>query len=309
MRRIFEDREGEGILGETRTKILEHAMTLFGEQGFKKTSMQQIADACEISKGAIYLHFRSKTELVQSILEHRNDLLIAEMRAVTLRADLNPRQKLYEHFLHQLRDFKDSQSFTEMSLAEAGFTIDEHLMAIAEKIRHDLQQIQEECLGEVFGDPIKPFIVDLSVIITGVLNECYAVILMQGVPLEMEQVADFLLNLTDFAAQGMISQNKEPLFRPAMFKSRKQLEQQLHQSTMDKVRQVLDRMTELLEKQEGDEEQKGEAVATLELIRGEIDGEEPNKLLIQGLLANLREHRELLAARREIAAILNIKLV
>jgi AcrR family transcriptional regulator len=48
----------------TRALILEHALRLFQEQGFEKTTMRGIAEACDLSLGAAYYHFPSKEALV-----------------------------------------------------------------------------------------------------------------------------------------------------------------------------------------------------------------------------------------------------
>ncbi len=43
---------------------MEKALELFSEQGFEATSVQQITERCGISKGAFYLSFKTKDELV-----------------------------------------------------------------------------------------------------------------------------------------------------------------------------------------------------------------------------------------------------
>jgi len=58
-----------------RNDILEAAKTVFFERGFNGTTMDQIAEAAELSKGSLYLHFPSKEELYVSILVEGLDLL------------------------------------------------------------------------------------------------------------------------------------------------------------------------------------------------------------------------------------------
>ena len=50
--------------------IIENAIQLFAEQGFEATSIQQITDKCGISKGAFYLSFKSKDELIFSLIDY-----------------------------------------------------------------------------------------------------------------------------------------------------------------------------------------------------------------------------------------------
>src|SRR6516164_3740211 len=53
----------------TRQRLLAEAQRLFRERGYAATSLEQIADAAEVTKGAIYGHFASKEDLMLSALE------------------------------------------------------------------------------------------------------------------------------------------------------------------------------------------------------------------------------------------------
>ena len=53
----------------TRQRLLAQAERLFRERGYAATSVEQIAEAAEVTKGAIYGHFASKEDLMLSALE------------------------------------------------------------------------------------------------------------------------------------------------------------------------------------------------------------------------------------------------
>jgi AcrR family transcriptional regulator len=53
----------------TRQRLLEQAQRLFRERGYAATSLEQIAEAAEVTKGAIYGHFASKEDLMVSAIE------------------------------------------------------------------------------------------------------------------------------------------------------------------------------------------------------------------------------------------------
>ena len=53
---------------ETRQRILDIALELFGERGFAGTSVADIAGRLGTSKAALYYHFRSKTEIAEELL-------------------------------------------------------------------------------------------------------------------------------------------------------------------------------------------------------------------------------------------------
>jgi AcrR family transcriptional regulator len=54
---------------ETRHRIQEVARELFTLKGVQRTSLQDIADRLGITKPALYYHFRSREDLVRSILQ------------------------------------------------------------------------------------------------------------------------------------------------------------------------------------------------------------------------------------------------
>lgn len=54
---------------ETREAILSASLRLFAKDGFGNTSVDDIAQAARITKGAVYWHFTGKDELFQAILD------------------------------------------------------------------------------------------------------------------------------------------------------------------------------------------------------------------------------------------------
>jgi AcrR family transcriptional regulator len=55
--------------GETRAKILDAALRVFGERGIAASSVNDVAAAAGLTKGAVYSSFASKDELVLAIME------------------------------------------------------------------------------------------------------------------------------------------------------------------------------------------------------------------------------------------------
>jgi TetR/AcrR family transcriptional regulator, transcriptional repressor for nem operon len=55
----------------TRDQIIESADKLFYERGFEHTSFAQIAEDVHISRGNFYHHFKSKDEILESVIELR----------------------------------------------------------------------------------------------------------------------------------------------------------------------------------------------------------------------------------------------
>lgn len=54
---------------ETRERLLDTAEAVFLRDGVARTSLQRIADAAGLTRGAIYWHFRDKAELFNAMME------------------------------------------------------------------------------------------------------------------------------------------------------------------------------------------------------------------------------------------------
>ncbi|SCG73327.1 TetR/AcrR family transcriptional regulator [Micromonospora humi] len=57
--------------GGTRQRIQAVALELFTEQGYEKTSLREIAERLNVTKAALYYHFKSKDEIVSSFADDR----------------------------------------------------------------------------------------------------------------------------------------------------------------------------------------------------------------------------------------------
>lgn len=53
--------------GNTRQRIQDVALELFAEQGYEKTSLREIAERLEVTKAALYYHFKTKEEIIVGI--------------------------------------------------------------------------------------------------------------------------------------------------------------------------------------------------------------------------------------------------
>lgn len=59
----------QGRKGNTRQRIQDVALELFSEHGYEKTSLREIAERLEVTKAALYYHFKTKEDIVISLFE------------------------------------------------------------------------------------------------------------------------------------------------------------------------------------------------------------------------------------------------
>ena len=53
----------------TKERIADEALTLFAAKGFRGTTVKDIADAVGIKDASLYKHFKSKKEILNTIVE------------------------------------------------------------------------------------------------------------------------------------------------------------------------------------------------------------------------------------------------
>ncbi|HTU37919.1 MAG TPA: helix-turn-helix domain-containing protein, partial [Acidimicrobiales bacterium] len=89
----------------TRGRLIATARRLFAHQGFAATSTEQILDEAEVSRGALYHHFSSKTDLFQAAFEAVEDeVTAAVLETATATGETDPIRILelgFDAFLDQ----------------------------------------------------------------------------------------------------------------------------------------------------------------------------------------------------------------
>ncbi len=78
---------------ETRTSIIEAAMSLFAKNGYDVTSVSEICEIAGVSKGAFYHHFHTKEVIFQQAMEKWLDSIDLQM-AMVRKTDITVPQAL-----------------------------------------------------------------------------------------------------------------------------------------------------------------------------------------------------------------------
>jgi AcrR family transcriptional regulator len=90
---------------DTRSRLRELALELFAEQGYEKTSLREIAERLGVTKAALYYYFKSKEDIVRSLVEDyvaEIDDLIAWARQQPPTAET--RAQIIRRYLHIVAD-------------------------------------------------------------------------------------------------------------------------------------------------------------------------------------------------------------
>src|SRR3989440_8278607 len=72
---------------DTREQIRRLALELFAERGYDRTSLREIAERLGVTKAALYYHYRSKHEILTSVIEE----FLGDLDALVQWAQQHPR--------------------------------------------------------------------------------------------------------------------------------------------------------------------------------------------------------------------------
>ncbi len=129
----------------TRQRIIDAARELFAEHGVSKTSLDKIAKHADVTRGAVYWHFKNKTELFHAMREQVFLPLIDRIDSTLLSSknEINPLQRIEGFLIDTVRvlsnDTATRQTY-EVLMAKCEYV---------DEFAEVLQQILNNCDGIV----------------------------------------------------------------------------------------------------------------------------------------------------------------
>lgn len=108
--------EGSNVMLKKQL-IMQNALELFATQGIEATSVQQITERSGISKGAFYLSFKSKDELIIAMIHTFMTDLLTNIDSLVTKTR-NSDDLLYHYFLLIYTHFHEHGSFAKVLMTE-----------------------------------------------------------------------------------------------------------------------------------------------------------------------------------------------
>ena len=98
------------VKDKVRADIVNVARKIFTHQGFRKTTMEDIAHAAGKGKSSIYYYYKSKEEIFEAIVEREADELKAALEKV-IHSSKDPMEKLKDYIMFRLYHVKTVSNF------------------------------------------------------------------------------------------------------------------------------------------------------------------------------------------------------
>ena len=120
---------------ETRDKILDVSNELMGRYGYKRMTIDDIAEEAHIGKGTIYLHFRSKEEIAVGAVDRVNLRLQESLRVIaSAPGDVRTRlmEMTLERVLYRVEALKNHRQCLDENLSAMRLQLSERKAAYYE---------------------------------------------------------------------------------------------------------------------------------------------------------------------------------
>jgi len=136
---------------QSRKKILKTASKLFSEFGFLGVSMETIAKKLNITKAALYYHFKSKKELYFEVLEKSFQNLIESIDEEISKAK-SPEEVIIRAIRGYLKFGQKEKNLIRclvLKTPDKDFEIVNYIAKLREKINRKFQSILEEAIKKI----------------------------------------------------------------------------------------------------------------------------------------------------------------
>lgn len=254
--------------------IMEKSLELFAKQGFGATSVQQITEHCGISKGAFYLSFKSKDELILSIIDHF-------MREITSQIDYivkttEDENVLYAFYYESIQSFNKHSDFAKIFIKEQAHSLNEELFLKLHSYDKLMEKTILTMVERLYGDSVKDTKYDVMYSIRSFINMYTHLFLLYHLPFDIQVLVQSLVEKTNLIAKH----SKIPFLTEEMMKF---IQEPLN-NVIEKE-QLLESIEKLIVEMDDDLVKE-----SLLLLKEQMNEQTFSTVIIKGLLKNIQYH-------------------
>src|SRR5262245_40822974 len=176
--------------------ILQAAAACFGEQGYRATTLETVAERLGISRVTLYRYCPSKEELLIRVFERSIAIFQQGLRQICAQ-NIPPEEKVHQIIRHQVRLMADHRDFLSVFFSEEShLPVEMAQRARAERRAYDelIESVIREGVDSGRFAPLPAKIVSFALL--GMCNWLYQWYQPQG-PLSVDEVARIFIALVE----------------------------------------------------------------------------------------------------------------
>ncbi|MFS0872268.1 TetR/AcrR family transcriptional regulator [Paenibacillus xylanilyticus] len=295
-------------MNEKKKLIITTALKLFSAKGSVATSMQEIAELCGMSKGSLYLMFKSKEELEASTMEYCLYTLMDEMSQIEHEAGLTSRERLHKQIETLLVHVSELKEFLRVQLRSIMMDDEQHPSSKCNPQHRDMEirtlHWFKDKLEDLYGPEIELYTVDLILLTHGLFLSYVKIWFTEMPSLTVSKMASNLLQTIDYAAYGLLDQRPAPLIPlenwPA-WTSDSITDSTMMRHPIHIIKQMQDIVTTDLTAGQF----RNDALETIAILKQEMMEFTPRRAIILGMMHNLENIPAIESLHSELQHILD----
>lgn len=265
---------------EKEEKIIKAGLHLFAKNGFASTTIQDIANECNISKGAFYLHFKSKEALLLAIIKYYIDRTMENMKIIQQK-NFPPKETFKEQIAYQFSESKQHRDFILVMISEHSIPENSKIEEYFKNVSQKFHETYKNALSAAYGDIVKPYLSDLSVIVQGIVQSYQNLFIFNELDIDFYELADFIMRRIDDMIDGMVQNGEQPILAGRTYSYYRNAGNTADKHTILRELEDAKRQPALAE----------DILITLDVIEEELRKDSPRIPVLQGMLTNL-EHQD-----------------
>lgn len=273
-------------MNKKQRDIIEHAHKLFIEKGYSDTSVQDIFERSDISKGTFYKYFSSKSELSISLLSILHESMRLQREKLLLGHKESDRLVFEEQLIFMMR-FNEENKLHEI--------IDDMLVSNETKLFHYVRDMKAKSLNwiykrfqQIFPQELAPYLFDGAVVFNGMLINIFITSKTLNHILTIEEIIRYCIKYTEVNIRAA-SEQKEQLFNPEELFSL--LDNQSDDLLTTELTRATTSMKRLVAKNVMNETEQKTCLEFITFISNEImqNNAPPRKFLISSAVSSLEQ--------------------
>ncbi|MFC7687803.1 TetR/AcrR family transcriptional regulator [Ureibacillus sp. GCM10028918] len=257
-----------------RQLIMEKSLELFAENGFEATSVQQITERCGISKGAFYLYFKSKDELINSLIDQFMTSILNDLEQAV--SGEKPREELLYNFIYiSLGELQQQSNFAKFFLSEQVLTYNKDLFQRMHNYMNMFNKIILSIVKRQFVHNNPNMYLDLVFTINGLIKSYSELFLIDNYKVDLNLLCRSIVEKVTIIAERATIQFVTPEYLSYI------------NQTPNYSKEQLIELINTIQQEVSDDELIGES---LQLLKDHLHKPTLSRVLVEGLLKNIKEN-------------------
>jgi len=181
------------MINKRKQQVVLKAHELFIEKGYHATSIQDILNHSQISKGSFYNYFPSKSELLKAVFNAIQDQLEEGRNALLIGQDTSD-IRIFAQQVQQAMKINRKNKLLQLT-EDALVSNDPDLISFVKKTRFRTLTWVHERFMQIFSDDKKPYLMDGAIAFTGILQNMLQINNAINEIIPLEQTIDYCTDL------------------------------------------------------------------------------------------------------------------